>query len=629
MTPSPITDGIRFGAFEIDLRSRELRKSGMRVKLQDLPFRLLMFLAERPGELVTREALRAALWPAGTFVDFERGLGTAINKVREALGDSAANPRFIETIPRRGYRFLASVEKVGSAPAEPGMLADPIEQRRHLGWSGIHAAGLALAIAVFVLGWVGWRSTSAGTATRGSIRSLAVLPLENLSGDPSQDYFADGITEELTTNLAKIGALRVISHTSVERFKHAGKSLPEIARQLHVDAVVEGAVLRSGNQVRITAQLVRAPADEHLWAQTYDRDLGDVLAFEDEVARKIAGEIRIQLSALERSRLGKARRVSPEVHDAYLKGRDQWSKRNPASLLKALELFKAAIGKDSTYAPSYAGLADTYAILGAAGYDVMPESEAMEEARAAALKAIELDDTLSDAHASLAFVAYSYDWNWEEAEKEFKRSLELNPSNATAHQWYSEYLADLSRWQPAIAEAERAAAVDPMSSIIHENLARPYYYSRHLERAIAYSKQTLQEDPDFSISHLRLGRAYSAQGRYAEAAAEFQRYFTLSGGSTLALASLANVRARAGERQEALRLAAQLRSEAARKNVPAYQFALIYAGLGDSAEALRWLEKAYQERSDFLVCLRVEPLFDGLRADARFQAIERRIGLEP
>ena len=623
MAPSPHTDGIRFGAFEIDLRSRELRKSGIRVKLQDLPFRLLVFLAERPGELVTREALGAALWPAGTFVDFEHGLGTAINKVREALGDSAANPRFIETIPRRGYRFLATVESVGAA------LAAPIKQRPRLGWGGILVVGLALAIAVFAIGWAGRLGKSGGTASFGPIRSLAVLPLENLSGDASQDYFADGITEELTTDLAKIGALRVISHTSVERFKHAGKSLPDIARLLHVDAVVEGAVLRSGNQVRITAQLVRAPAYEHLWAQTYDRDLGDVLAFEDEVAREIAGEIRIQLSALERSRLATARKVIPEVHDAYLKGRDEWSKRNPASLVKALESFKAAIGKDSTYAPGYAGLADTYAILGAAGYDVMPESEAMEEARAAALKAIELDDTLSDAHASLGFVAYSYDWNWAEAEKEFKRSLDLNPSNATAHQWYSEFLADLSRWQPAIAESERAAAVDPMSPIIHENLARPYYYSRRLERAIAYSKQTLEGDPDFSISHLRLGRAYAAEGRYTEAAAEFQRYFTLSGGSTLALASLANVRARAGERQEALRLAAQLRSEATRKNVPAYQFALIYAGLDDSGEAIRWLEKAYQERSDFLVCLKVEPLFDGLRADPRFQAIERRIGLEP
>jgi serine/threonine-protein kinase len=253
----------------------------------------------------------------------------------------------------------------------------------------------------------------------------------------------------------------------------------------------------------------------------------------------------------------------------------------------------------------------------------------MQRARAAALKAIELDDTLSDAHTSLAFVAYSYDWNWEQAEKEFRRSLELSPSSATAHQWYSEYLADVGRWRQAVTEAELAAAVDPMSSIIRENLGRPYYYSRNWDRAIEYSTRTLQSDPDFSISHLRLGRAYAAESRFAEAATEFQRYFTLSGGNTLALASLANVRARAGERREAVRLGAQLRSLAAQKYVPAYQFAIIYAGLNNADEALRWLEKAYQERSDFLVCLKVEPLFDDLRADPRFRDLERRVGLEP
>jgi TolB-like protein/DNA-binding winged helix-turn-helix (wHTH) protein len=385
MNSARSADRIRFGVFEIDLHSRELRKQGVRIKLQDLPFRLLLCLVERPGELVTREELRSALWPTGAFVDFERGLGTAMNKVRDALGDAAGSPRFIETIPRRGYRFLASVERIGTAPdgLESGTSSPqpstreaqiPRKGRPRLGRAGWLVAGVALALAIFAFGWMAWRSGAASRASRGPIRALAVLPLDNLSGDPSQDYFADGITEELTTELAKIRVLRVTSHTSAKQFQHSGKSLPQIARLLGVDGVLEGAVLRSGSHVKITAQLVRAPTDEHLWAQTYDRDLGDLISSEEELARDIAGEIRIQLSAIERSRLENARRVAPEVHEAYLKGRDQWNRRTPVSLSEALQLFQTAIQKDPSYAPAYAGLADTYAILGAAGYDIMPES---------------------------------------------------------------------------------------------------------------------------------------------------------------------------------------------------------------------------------------------------------------
>ena len=635
-----LADRFRFSVFEVDLHTRELRKHGVRIKLQDLPFRLLVSLAARPGELVTRAELQSALWPDGAYVDFERGLGTAMNKLREALGDSAVTPRFIETVPRRGYRFLVNVEglevaqrqaEISSDSRSPQAAGSPSHDARWLfgSWAVVLAGTLALVIGVLALGWARREKAPARTALPVPIRALAVLPLRNLSGDPRQDYFADGITEELTTELGKVRALRVISRSSATHFKNTGTSIREIARELHVNAVIEGAVLRSGNQVTVTARLLRVPADEQLWAKTYEGDLNDINVFEDEVARDIAKEIRIELSALENSRLAHARPVSSEVHDAYLLGRDQWNQRTPTSLRRALECFQAAIQRDPEYAPAYAGLADTYAILGAAGYDAMPESEAMERARAAALKAVSLDDSLADAHTSLAFVAYSYDWNWEQAEREFQRALDLSPSGATAHQWYSEYLADVGRWKEAILEAEHAAAVDPMSSIIRENLGRPYYYSRHWERAIENSRKTLQLDPDFPISHLRLGRAYAAAGRYPEAAAEFQRYFERSGGNTLALASLANVRARSGQRKEALQLIAQLHSLSSEKYVPAYQFALIYAGMNEADEAMRWLEKAYQERSDFLVCLKVEPLFDSLRADRRFQDLERRIGLEP
>jgi Tfp pilus assembly protein PilF len=429
--------------------------------------------------------------------------------------------------------------------------------------------------------------------------------------------------------LAKITALRVISHTSVMRYKDSKRSLPEIARELRVDAVVEEAVLRSGDRVRIVAQLIRAPADEHLWAETYERDIGDILALEDEVVGDIAGKIRIKLAALDPNRFAGLRSVRPEAYDQYLKGRYEWNKRNPVSLSRALELFRNAVAKDPSYAAAYAGLADTYAILGASGYDLLPISEAMEKAKAAALKAIEIDDSLSEAHSSLAFVTYSYDWNWREAEKEFTRAPALNPSNATAHQWYSEYLCALGRWQQSIAEAEAAVELDPHSLIIHENLARPYYYSRHFDKAIEYSKKTLELDSRLAVSHLRLGRAFSAKGMYREAANEFQQFSDLTGGSTLATASLANVRARAGNGKTAFRLASQLKALTARKHVPAYQFAIVYAGTRDVDEAIKNLEHAYRERADFLLYLKNDPLFDGLRADSRFQDIERRIGLEP
>ncbi|HEX4593403.1 MAG TPA: winged helix-turn-helix domain-containing protein [Bryobacteraceae bacterium] len=610
-----------FGPFVLDLHSQELHRDGQRVRLPPQAFRVLELLASHAGQLVSREQIQKQVWNGDTFVDFEHGINKSIRQIRDALGDDADAPKFIETLPRRGYRFVAELTEI--AKAEP-VEARPAALERWGVRPWMVAAILVLATAIVLLAVNRFK----GSSKPGPIRSLAVLPLANLSGDPSQDFFADGVTEELTTDIAKTAALRVISHTSVLRYKDAKKSLPEIAGELHVDAVVEGAVLRSGDRVRITAQLIRAQNDAHLWAETYERDLKDILALQDEVARDMAGEIKIKLAAI--GGLARpARAVNPEAHDEYLKGRYEWNKRNPASLARALEFFQRAVEKDAADPAAYAGLADTYAILGVAGYDWLPISEAMAKAKAAALKAIEIDDTLSEAHSSLAFVTYSYDWNWHEGEKEFKRALALNPSNAVAHQWYSEYLCDLGRWPEGIAEAETAVALDPNSLIIQENLARPYYYSRQLDRAIEYSKKTLDLDPNFAVSHLRLGRAYAGKGMFAEAAAEFQRFADLVGGSTLATASLANIRARAGDRKTALRLAAELKAAAAGKPVPAYQFAIVYAGLGDVDQAIKWLEGAYRERNDFLLVMKNEPLFDNLRADARFQDIERRIGLEP
>ncbi len=640
---APPMNRLYFDDFELDLQSQELRKNGRPVRLPLQAFRLLEFLASHPGELISREQIQRYIWGEDTFVDFEHGTNKSIRQIRGALEDDADSPKFIETLPRRGYRFIcqtrlvAGTDESESAPHSQDSLIDPpdreLEARetergtltrrfKYLVW-GTAALTVALTISLVYLGL----GQSMASSMHGPIRSIAVLPLTNLSGDPSQEYFADGITEELTTYLAKVAPLRVISHTSVLQYKGTRESLGAIGRELGIDAVVEGGVLRSGDRVRITAQLVRVAADEHVWAETYEREAKDILALQDELTRDISAEIKIKLAGLDNHL--PIRQIPLEAHDDYLKARYEWNTRTPASLRRALDFFQQAIAKDPDYAAAYAGLANSYEIMGVAGYDWLPISDAMSKAKAAAMKAIHIDDSLSEAHTALAFVAHTYDWDWQASEKEFQRALALNPSDATAHQWYSEYLCNLGRWTESIAEAKAAASLDPNSLIIKENLARPYYYSRQYDKAIEYSEETLALDPSFAISHLRLGRAYAAKGMYAEASSEFQRFSDLVGGSTLATASLANVSARSGDQQRALRLAAELRKVAANKQVPAYQFAIVYAGLGEANEAIKWLEEAFKERNDFLLVIENESIFDGLRSDRRFQEIERRIGLQP
>jgi TolB-like protein/DNA-binding winged helix-turn-helix (wHTH) protein/Tfp pilus assembly protein PilF len=552
---------VRFGVFELNPRTGELRRSGLRVKLQEQPLQILMLLLDHPGELVTREELRDRLWPSDTFVDFEHGLNNAVKKLRLALGDDSESPRFIETVPRRGYCFVAPVEsEATSIPQSP--VADQVSTQaaevQSPSQSGLRrrfriASGVLLAVAassvVIFLGR--YRPFSRAKPPAGKIM-LAVLPFDNLTGDPAQDYFSDGMTEELITQLGRLDPehLGVIARASAMQYKHTGKDIREVGNKLGVNYVLEGSARTDGDRVRITAQLIQVSDQTHLWAEEYDQELRDVLAVEGQVARSIAWQIELNLSTREKKRLATTRIVSPEAYRDYLRGQYAWNKRDPTSLGRALGFFQQSIAEDPAYAPAYAGLADTYALLGAAGYDVLPITEAMEKARAASMKALEIDDTLSEGHASLAFVFFSYDWNWKAAEKEFKRAFALNASNATAHQWYSEYLSALGRSDQSMAEATSALALDPLSLIVNENVARPYYFSRQFDRAIEFSQKTLQLDPSFPIAHLRLGRAYAAKGMYLEASDEFLRFSDLTGGSTLALASLANVRGRMGNRRE-------------------------------------------------------------------------------
>jgi TolB-like protein/DNA-binding winged helix-turn-helix (wHTH) protein/Tfp pilus assembly protein PilF len=631
----------RFGVFEVDLRAGELRRKGLKVKLQEQPFQVLAMLLEHAGEVVAREDLQKKLWPADTFVDFDHGLNKAINKIRQALGDSAENPRFVETLGGRGYRFIADVTVLERPPLDeveparaapltanvpdrvdpPGTVAGRKRRSVPLAWK---VAGFALVLVLATLAaWTvaPWRRPSP------SIRSLAVLPLESLSNDPSQEYFADGMTDELITDLGQISALRVISRTSVMQYKHTRKPLPRIARELSVDAVVEGTVLRSGDQVRITAQLVAAPADRHLWAHSYEGELRDNLALQNQVARAIAEQIRISLNRQEQAALASTKVVDPEAYLAYLKGRYFWNKRTAAGLKAAVGCFDQAIGKDPRYAQAYSGLADAYALLGDWEYAVMTPKEALPRAKAAAVKALELDDTLGEAHTSLAFCLDVFDWDFDAAEKEFRRAIELNPGYATAYHWHAWHLALRGRHAEALAEMRKALNLDPMSLIINADLAELLLIARSYDESIEQSRKAIEMDAAFGLAHNQLAQAYLQERRSEEAIAELREAIRLSAGSPTCTANLARAYAVSGRRKEAVDLLDDLKRRSTAGRSPAAEIAMVYAALGDGSAAMGWLEKAFADR--FNPSLLLRPGFDPLRADPRFKELLRRIGLGP
>jgi TolB-like protein/DNA-binding winged helix-turn-helix (wHTH) protein/Flp pilus assembly protein TadD len=628
-----------FGVFELDLRAGELRKHGLRVRLQEQPFQVLAMLLGHHGEVVTRGELQKKLWPADTFVDFDHGLNKAINKIREALSDSAESPRFVETVARRGYRFLAEVRVADATPVRDPDLATQHRSRRQTGdradLPGEPAMrkhllpSLAWKALVFLLLLLtasagAWKLHSRNSRSP-VIRSLAVLPLESLSSDVSQDYFADGMTDELISNLGQISALRVISRTSVMAYKHASKPLPQIARELNVDAVIEGTVLRSGEQVRITAQLIEARSDKHLWSQSYQGELRDTLALQGEVARAIADQIRIHLNPQEQAALKAAKVVNPEAYESYLKGRYFWNKRTAGGLKVALAYFNQAIEEDPKYARAYSGLADTYALLGDWQYAVMTSKEALPKAKAAAVRALELDSALGEAHNSLAFCLDGFDWNFESAGEEFRRAIELNPGYATAYHWYAWHLSLLGRYEEAIAEMRKAKNLDPLSLIISADLAELLVIAHQYDEAIVESRKTLEMDPNFALAHSQLGQAYLQKQMHDEAIAEMEKAAQLSGGSPTIIASLARAYVASGRRIEAERLLKELKKRSNPTYSHASEIAVVYAALGDRDQAMNWLEKGYDERFNPGVLLR--PGFDALRADARFENLVRRIGL--
>ena len=459
----------------------------------------------------------------------------------------------------------------------------------------------------------------------GRVESVAVLPLEDLSGDPVRDYFADGMTEALITDLAKIKALRVISRTSVMRYKGAHKPLPQVARELNVDAVVEGSVLRSGNRVRITAQLIHAATDHHLWAESYERDFRDILSLQSEVARAIANEVRVKLMPQDRARLASVRSLDPEAYQLYLKGRYFWNKRTAEALKKGIEYFHQAIDLDSNSALAYAGLADAYADL--ADEASIPPREALAAARAAALKALELDENLAEAHSALAHVKQDCDFDWPAAGREYRRAIELNPTYTEAHHMYSHYLMGLGQTEESLAASKRALELDPLSPALNVHLGWHHFFARQYDRAIQACRKTLELYPGYAKAHHFLARAYGQSGMFDRAFAEFQKAIQSSGGSLLIKSELGHAYAASANRAEALSVLNELKELAAERYVPSFHIALIHIGLGEKDRAFEWLDKACEERSGLLGCLKVDPRLDPLRSDPRSQDLLRRIGL--
>jgi TolB-like protein/DNA-binding winged helix-turn-helix (wHTH) protein/Flp pilus assembly protein TadD len=622
---------LRFGVFEADLRTGQLTRRGSRVRLQDQPFQVLAALLEKPGELVTREELRRRIWPK-TVVDFDHGLNKAISKIRDALGDSGDSPRFVETVARRGYRFLAdvtAVEGTGGPPDGAPAQLTPLHpvRARPSAWmprappvavlAGIGlAAVLVAALASFLI---------ARTQSGPQIRSLAVLPLENLSGDAGQEYFADGMTDELITRLGQIGTLRVISRTSTMTYKGRRKPMPQIASELNVEAVVEGSVLRSGERVRITAQLIQLPADKHIWSDSYEGDVGDALALQNRVARTIAEQVRATLNRQEQAALQGARTVRPEAYDAYFRGRYFWNQRTGDGLRKAIDYFALAIEKDPTFAPAYSGLADAYALSGDWEYGILPPQDAFVRAKAAATTALTLDDKLAEAHTSLAFALDLYAWDWPAAESAYRRALALNPGYATAHQWYAWHLMVMGRTGDGIAELRTAESLDPLSPILTADLADALCIAHLYDDSLQQSRIALELHPNFAVAHYQLGQTLVQLHRLDDAIAEFRKAIALASGNTTFDSSLAHAYAVAGRTEEATKILKDLEDRHAGQSPTDASIALIYVGLGDNDQAMAWLDKAYQARFNPSILLR--PAFDPIRADPRFRDLKARIGL--
>lgn len=644
----------RFGLFEVDDRTGELRRQGRPIKLRGRPFDILVLLLAKGGDLVSREQLREQLWPADTFVDFDHGLNSAMNRLREALGDSAENPRFIETLPRRGYRCIAPIEVVDVArpprsavtvpdipgeavpvvAASPALPAAATSPAPAAGGPSPRGPALSAGSRVVLLLAGGALITSIvlavlylmpGSPSAGGRMTLAVLPFDNLSNDPDQEFFSDGFTEEMIAELGKLDPdhLGVIARTTTMLYKGARKTVGQIRQELGVDYVLEGSIRRSGSRLRITAQLVQAREMTHLWSESYDRDVADSLTIQSEVAMKIARSLELALRGPQ-GFTAKAATSFP-AYELTLRGRFFREQATEEGARKAIEYFQRAIAVAPDYAPAHAALADAYFLLGAPGWEVEPPATLLKKAQVSAERALELDTQSAEAHAVLAMIRLNYRWDQAGAEKEIREAIRLNPNFAQAHQYYSTNLTTMARFDAAIAEARRALELDPLSAPAGTTLGIRYLYARRCAEASAQFSKTLETRPEFGVAHWGLAQCAREAGDADRELEELRRAVALSGHSSYMRAHLAYGLARSGDRERATAIRRELEAEGRERYASPYHTALIAVGLGDYPAMLAALERAFTDRSGWMVFLGVEPEFDAVRQTPEFQRLLARV----
>jgi TolB-like protein/DNA-binding winged helix-turn-helix (wHTH) protein len=626
----------RFGPFELRTQTRELYKHGMKLKLRPQVYQVLALLLEHAGECVTREELQKRVWPSNTFVDFENGVNSAIKQLRASLNDSAAEPRYIETLPKLGYRMIAPVEYEAGSAGERSTGAEeesvstapgrPANSRKRLWIAAVSVLGIACLVAF--LKWPRAHPKPQRAAPAGRIM-VAVLPFENMTGDVSQDYFSDGLTEEMIAQLGRLDPKEfgVIARTSVMHYQRSSVKVDQIGSELGVQYVLEGSVRRDSEKVRINAELIEVGGQRQLWAQQYDRELTNLLVLQAEIAREISDSIQRTLGSPARSERVSQPTLTPQAYQAYdlcLKGHYFWNKRTVPGFQQAIVYFQQAVAKDPDYAPAYAGLANNYVLL--PGYTLGPAAEYMHKAREAAVRALEIDDQLPAAHAALALILENYDWDWKSAEKEYRRAIELNPNYATAHQWYAEFLMWQGRFDEALRESESARRLDPLSLIIAADRGSIFYFSRQYDRAVEQFQSVREMDPSFARVHLVFD-AYVQQGRFAEALADIADWRRTYGDGIHIRSRLVYLYGRMGQKDKARAELKELEPMNGTRSLDPVPMALAYVGVGNNDAALSSLEKAYAQRSNLLTALKVEPVYDPLRDDPRFQELLRRVGL--
>src|SRR5579863_1254706 len=573
---------VRFGPFEADLEAGELRKRGLKLKLEGKPFQILAVLLQRPGEVVTRQELRDKLWSPDTYVVFDRNVNTAVNKLLQALGDSADTPRFIETLARRGYRFIAPVEVPGAARPHP---APPAE----------------------------------------TIHSIAVLPFVNAAGDPSMEYLTDGITESLIGALSQLPGVRVMARSTVFRYKGREVDPRAVGREMGIEAVLTGRVAEQGETLAVGAELVDVGTGWRLWGRQYSGRPAGILAVQEEISRDVSAELKLRLTGEEKQRLAKRYTDNAEAYWEYLRGRYHWNKMTEEGLHRAIAHFEEAIRRDPSYALAFAGLSDCYGLF--AHFNLLPPAEMMPRAKETALQALDLDEGLAEGHASLAGVLNVFEWDWPATQREYRRALELNPNYATAHRLYAAHLLAMGRWDEARTEIERAQELDPLSLVISMEIGWHDYITRDYQAAIEQSLRTLEMETRFMAAYHTLGLGYEQSRQYRDAIAAFERARDGSGGNPVSLSSLAHALALAGRKREAKSVLAEIKEVSKAHYVSPYAVAVVYAGLGEKERSLEWLEKAVEGRDVWLVWIKQDPRLDRLRSSPRFEALLRHMRL--